>query len=236
MSEIQTIAVITGATRGIGLEVSRQLAQQGIQVILTRRDALKTQAVAHSLQQQGLPVMDHPLDVTDPDSVQELADFIKVQFGHLEILINNAGIFIDGHDSSILTTDIDIIRQTLETNTYGPLRVAQALIPLMGVNNYGRIVNVSSGMGKLTDMDGGYTGYRLSKTALNAITRILASELANTNILVNSVCPGWVKTDMGGDMAPKSVAEGADTIVWLATVPEGSPTGGFFRERQMISW
>lgn len=173
MNEIQTIAVITGATRGIGLEVSRQLAQQGIQVILTGRDALKTQAVAHSLQQQGLPVMDHPLDVTDPDSVQELADFIKVQFGHLEILINNAGIF---------------------------------------------------------------TGYRLSKTALNAITRILASELANTNILVNSVCPGWVKTDMGGDMAPKSVAEGADTIVWLATVPEGSPTGGFFREREMINW
>jgi NAD(P)-dependent dehydrogenase (short-subunit alcohol dehydrogenase family) len=124
----------------------------------------------------------------------------------------------------------------METNVYGVLRVTQALIPLMKKQNYGRIVNVSSGMGQLHDMGGGSTGYRISKTALNALTRIFASELQGTNILVNSVCPGWVKTDMGGENASRTPEEGVDTIVWLATLADGGATGGFFRDRKSIDW
>ena len=124
----------------------------------------------------------------------------------------------------------------METNVFGPVQLCLALVPMMKVNNYGRLVNVSSGMGQLSDMNGGYPGYRISKTALNALTRILADELRDANILVNSVCPGWVKTDMGGPDAPRTPNQGANTIVWLATLPDGGPTGGFFRDRQQIDW
>ncbi len=154
------------------------------------------------------------------------------------MLVNNAGIYIDyqADSNSILNAKVDTLRQTIETNVYGVLQITQALIPLMKEQNYGRIVNVSSGMGQLNDMQGGSPGYRVSKTALNALTRIFASELKGTNILVNSVCPGWVKTDMGGSEAPRTPEQGVDTIVWLATLPDGSATGGFFRDRQPIDW
>jgi NAD(P)-dependent dehydrogenase (short-subunit alcohol dehydrogenase family) len=181
----------------------------------------------------------HPLDVTDASSIEQLAQFVREQFGHLEILVNNAGILIDPLDpaaSSIFQAKIDTLRRTYETNVYGPWQLCQALIPLMQVRSYGRVVNVSSGMGQLAEMNGGYAGYRLSKTALNVLTRIFADELKGTNILVNSVCPGWVRTDMGGPNATRSIAEGVDTIVWLATLPEGAPTGQFFRDRQPIAW
>jgi NAD(P)-dependent dehydrogenase (short-subunit alcohol dehydrogenase family) len=157
----------------------------------------------------------------------------------LEILVNNAGILIDPLDpaaGSVFHTKVDTLRRTYETNVYGPLQLCQALIPLMQVRGYGRVVNISSGMGQLSEMNGGYPGYRLSKTALNALTRIFADELKGTNILVNSVCPGWVRTDMGGPKASRSVEEGVYTIVWLATLPSGSPTGQFFRDRQPIPW
>nr|WP_315871076.1 SDR family oxidoreductase [Trichocoleus desertorum] len=236
MASDRKIAVVTGANRGLGLETSRQLAKQGVYIILTSRDQAKGQAVVQQLQSEGLEVGYHPLDVTDAASVQQLAQFVRDQFGHLEILVNNAGIGLDFDNDSLFNLQIEILTQTLQTNLYGPILLSQALIPLMQVRGYGRVVNVSSGAGQLSDMNSGYSSYRMSKTALNALTRILANELQGSNILVNSVCPGWVRTDMGGPDAPRTPEQGADTIALLATLPDGGPTGGFFRDRQPIPW
>ncbi|RUR84039.1 SDR family oxidoreductase [Chlorogloeopsis fritschii PCC 9212] len=228
------IAVVTGANRGLGFEISRQLAKKGYQVILTSRDEAKGKAAAEKLQSEGLDVIYYHLDVTSDESSQKLAEFINQQFERLDVLVNNAGIYIDCN--SVFDTPIDTLQETMETNVYGVLRVTQALIPLMKKQNYGRIVNVSSGAGQLSDMQGGLPGYRISKAALNALTRIFASELQGTNILANSVCPGWVKTDMGGSNAPLTPEQGVDTIVWLATLVYDSPTGKFFRNRKPIAW
>ncbi|MBW4609740.1 MAG: SDR family oxidoreductase [Hassallia sp. WJT32-NPBG1] len=232
------VAVVTGGNRGLGFEASRQLAKLQYQVVLTSRDEAKGKAAADKLQSEGLDVTFHPLDVTSDESSQKLAEFISQQFGKLDVLVNNAAIYLDEQvgNNSVFDAKIDTVQQTMETNVYGVLRVTQALILLMKKQNYGRIVNVSSGMGQLHDMGGGYTGYRLSKTALNALTRIFASELQGTNILVNSVCPGWVKTDMGGANAPRTPEQGVNTIVWLATLADDGATGGFFRDKKAIDW
>ncbi len=238
MNATEKVAVVTGANRGIGFATCRQLAKQGFQVVLTSRDQSKGKAAVDQLQAEGLQVIHHPLEVTNPVSVEQLANFMRQKFGRLEVLVNNAGVLLDYRDSdgSLFNTKIDTLRETMETNVYGPLRLSQGLVPLMQAHNSGRIVNVSSGAGQLSDMSSGYPAYRISKTALNALTRILADELKGTNILVNSVCPGWVKTDMGGANAPRTPEQGADTIVWLATLPDGGPTGGFWRNRQPIEW
>lgn len=238
MSTPKKLAIVTGANRGIGFETCRQLAKKDIQVILTSRDETKGNAAAEQLQSEGLDVSSYPLDVTNAESIEHLAQFIRNQFGKLDILVNNAAIALDfsADGSSVFKAKISTIQQTIETNVYGPLLLCQALIPLMQINNYGRVVNVSSGAGQLQDMQSGYPAYRMSKTALNSLTKMFASELEGTNILVNSVCPGWVKTDMGGLNAPRTTEEGADTIVWLATLPNDGPTGGFFRDRQPIPW
>ncbi len=240
MSASMQVAVVTGANRGLGFETCRKLAQRGIKVILTSRSHEKGQVAVTQLRQEGLDVGLHSLDVTDMSAAAALADYIGKEFGRLDILVNNAGVFFDPYDptdpqpASIFNADIDTVRQTLEVNTYGALRLAQSLIPLM--NGQGRVVNVSSGMGQLSDMNGCCPAYRLSKTALNAITRILADELKNTGIKINSVCPGWVRTDMGGADAELSVAEGAAGIVWAACLPDDGPSGGFFRHGQPIPW
>ncbi|BAY04454.1 short-chain dehydrogenase/reductase SDR [Anabaena cylindrica PCC 7122] len=215
MNTTNKVAVVTGGNRGLGFETSRQLAKQGYQVILTSRDVVKGEKAALQLQNEGLNVSFYPLDVTSGKNVDKLAEFLNHQFGKVDILINNAGIYIDGkgEENTIVNVKVEILQQTLDTNLFGALRVTQVLIPLMQKQNYGRIVNVSSGMGQLIDMEGGSPGYRISKTALNAVTRIFASELAGTNILINSVCPGWVKTDMGGSEAPRTLEQGVDTIV-----------------------
>lgn len=238
MNATEKVAVVTGANRGIGLATCRQLAKQGFQVVLTSRDQSKGESAVEQLQAEGLQVIHHPLEVTNPVSVEQLANFMREKFGRLEVLVNNAGVLLDYRDSdgSLFNTKIDTLRETMETNLYGPLRLSQGLVPLMQAHNSGRIVNVSSGAGQLSDMSSGYPAYRISKTTLNALTRILADELKGTNILVNSVCPGWVKTDMGGANAPRTPEQGADTIVWLATLPDDGPTGGFWRNRQPIDW
>jgi NAD(P)-dependent dehydrogenase (short-subunit alcohol dehydrogenase family) len=238
MTTTQKVAVVTGGNRGLGFEASRQLAKKGYQVVLTSRDEAKGKAAAQKLQAEGLDVIFHALDVTNDESSQQLAEFLHEQFGKLDVLVNNAAIYIDSQTggNSVFDAKIDTLRQTMETNVYGVLRVTQALIGLMQKQNYGRIVNVSSGAGQLTDMGSGVPTYRISKTALNALTRILANELQGKNILVNSVCPGWVKTDMGGPNAPRTPEQGVDTIVWLATLPDEGATGGFFRDRQPIDW
>jgi NAD(P)-dependent dehydrogenase (short-subunit alcohol dehydrogenase family) len=225
MSEAKRVAVVTGANRGLGLETGTQLAEKGLEVVLTSRDRLKGEAIATQLNRDGIPIDYHQLDVTNPISIKELAAYVRDKYGRWDVLVNNAGIFPDADSGSILSANLEIIRHTLNTNTLGALNMIQVAVPFMKTANYGRVVNVASGMGQLDDMGGQYASYRLSKTALNAVTRILSAELVGTNVLVNSVCPGWVRTDMGGSSATRSVQDGADTIVWLATLPDGSASG-----------
>ncbi|NJM10511.1 MAG: SDR family oxidoreductase [Synechococcaceae cyanobacterium SM1_2_3] len=239
------VAVVTGANRGIGLETVRQLAQRDIRVILTSRNAAKGEMALEKLLTEGLDVLFQPLDVASENSVAELGAFIHSRCGRVDILVNNAGIFLDRHGTeeadasgatSVLTASLNTLTLTLKTNLYGPMLLAQELTPLMKQQHYGRIVNVSSGMGQLSDMEGGSPAYRISKTALNALTRILAAETKGYNILVNSVCPGWVRTEMGGPNAERPVEQGAAGIVWAATLPDDGPTGGVFRDGQPIAW
>jgi NAD(P)-dependent dehydrogenase (short-subunit alcohol dehydrogenase family) len=230
------IAVITGGNRGLGLETCRELASRGLHVILTSRDPDKGREAVDRLVGEGLSVEFHPLDVADPASIDALAHYLRREIGRVDVLVNNAGVFLDppGGDGSVLRADVDLITRSIEINTLGPLRLAQSLVPLMRPGS--RIVNVSSGMGQLDEMNGGSPGYRISKTALNALTRILAGELREREIKVNSVCPGWVRTDMGGANAERSVQEGSETIVWAATLGPDGPSGGFFRDRRPIPW
>ncbi len=231
------VAVVTGANRGIGFEICRQLARRGgIRVVLTARDETKGNAAAKKLGDEGLEVEYRPLDVTSERSVRALADGVTESYGRCDVLVDNAGIMADPRGSRVLDSRLQAWRETLETNLVGPLLLIQALVPLMKKHRYGRIVNMSSGQGQLSDMGPGTPAYRVSKTALNALTRTLAADLAGGGILVNSMCPGWVKTDMGGAGAPRTVEQGADTAVWLATLPDGGPSGGFFRDRKPIPW
>lgn len=242
MNQQQRIAVVTGANRGIGFEICRQLAKKGILVVLTSRDEGKGLAACKILEKEELNVRYYELDVTHAVHINRLWSFLYKEFGRCDILINNAGVFLDKKGPSdtdfpsVFNASTETIRMAMETNVYGPLMLCQAVIPLMRKNNYGRIVNLSSGMGQLSDMNGGYPAYRISKTTINALTRIVADEIKSTNILINSMCPGWVKTDMGGSGATRSVQEGADTAVWLATLPDNGHTGKFFRDRKEIPW
>lgn len=239
MSTEQRVAVVTGGYGGIGLAICRGLAKQGLSVVLAGRNPNQGNASADDLQKEGFHNVAYaPLDVTIADDIRRLGEFVDHKFGRLDVLVNNAGIYPDNAEvgDTLMTTQLDTLRQGMETNVYGPILLSQTLVELMQRNDYGRIVNVSSGMGQLADMEGGSPGYRISKTALNAVTRILSAELAEANILVNSMCPGWVRTDMGGQEAPRSPEEGADTAIWLATLPNDGPTGGFFRDREPIAW
>ena len=226
------VALVSGGNRGIGLEVCRQLAQRGIMVVMGSRDAEQGREAA-----AGLPegVVVHQLDVADPESVDRLARSVEEEFGQLDILVNNAAISNDEGQSGA-DADLDRVKGSLEANLFGAWRLCEVAIPMMRRNGYGRIVNVSTGLASLEDMGGGSPGYRVSKTALNVLTRILASELRGSGILVNAVNPGWVQTDMGGFRAPRPVEEGAEGAVWAATLPNNGPTGGFFRDREPVAW
>ena len=233
------IAVVTGGNRGMGFETCRQLARRGARVILTSRDPAKGDAAAGRLQDEGLDVRHHQLDVADDDGIARLAEFIRRAFGRLDILINNAGIARgkeEPRERAMRTFEATPagLREVLATNLIGPFLLCQALIPLM--HGRGRVVNVSSGMGQLSEMGSGFPAYRISKAGLNALTRIFASELEGSGIKVNAVCPGWVRTDMGGAGAARSVEEGVATTVWLATLPDDGPSGGLFRDRKPIPW
>jgi NAD(P)-dependent dehydrogenase (short-subunit alcohol dehydrogenase family) len=211
-----------------------QLAKRGAQVVLTARKPEAGEEAVKRLAAQNLSARFHPLNVTEPQGIAALHDFLERSFGRLDVLINNAGIITD-EEASGLEVKLSTVRATLETNTLAPLHLAQTLAPLLRRSRAGRIVNMSSGMGALSDTQCGYAAYRISKAALNAVTGILAAELRGA-VAVNSMCPGWLKTDMGGANAERDVSEGADTAVWLALDAPQDLTGKFLRERKVIAW
>jgi len=226
------IALVTGANKGIGLEIVRQLAATKWQVFLTGRSPASVREAASSLSQSVTPVV---LDVTSPSSIEAAVKTVSGVVDHLDVLINNAGV-LEEDDSPIFTLPSAQLLRMLDTNTIAPLLVTQAFLPLLRNSASARIINLSSGAGQLTDMGTWAPAYSISKTALNGVTGQLAAALKDSNIAVNAVCPGWVKTEMGGREAPRSVEEGADSIVWLATAAPQRMTGQFIRDRTPIPW
>jgi NAD(P)-dependent dehydrogenase (short-subunit alcohol dehydrogenase family) len=231
------VALVTGASRGIGKEVARQLGARGYEVLVSARGGEQAAAVAAELASgNGAAFTPLTLDVADPRSIEAMAERVHADPGRLDVLVNNAGI---GSDFGVSGTepDFDAIQRALDTNFYGAYRVTIALLDLLRASEHPRIVNVSSGMGGVAEMGGWSPGYRVSKASMNAMTRILATELKDARFLVNSACPGFVNTDMGGPMgATKSVADGAAGVVWLATLPDDGPTGGFFRDGKPVTF
>jgi NAD(P)-dependent dehydrogenase (short-subunit alcohol dehydrogenase family) len=231
------VALVTGGNRGMGLETCRELGVMGYRVLLGSRSLEAGIAAAQSLDSDLVEAV--KLDITSTEDIVTLAQYIDSSYGRLDVIINNAGIMIDGDDdrsTSICAADTAAIEQSLRVNTIGPIMLINAMLPLMEKVDDARIVNISSGMGQLSEMGGNYPGYRISKTALNALTRIYAAELDAGKFKINTLCPGWVRTDMGGSNADLSVAEGVDTAVWLATADDAQDSGGYYRKRELIDW
>jgi NAD(P)-dependent dehydrogenase (short-subunit alcohol dehydrogenase family) len=234
-NDSERAALVTGGNRGIGLAVVRRLARLGFKVILGSRDARKGEEAAAGLSEEAPAVIARQLDVTDESSIEATRLWTQERFGKLDVLVNNAAILYDSWQRAA-TADLNTVREAFDTNTLGPWRMCREFIPLLRASGHGRIVNVSSESGSLAVMGGGTPAYSVSKAALNALTRMLADELKSSGILVNSVCPGWVATEMGGRDAPRSVEEGAASVVWAATLRDGGPTGGFFRDGKPLAW
>jgi NAD(P)-dependent dehydrogenase (short-subunit alcohol dehydrogenase family) len=239
------IALITGVSRemGLGFETSRQLAQKGFKVIMTARNLESVIPLSEKLNQEGLDTIAMQLDTNDEQSVQQLAQKIDVQFGKLDVLVNNAAAFFDA-GGNVLTADLSYVREALETNLIGTWRVIQGFMPLIRKSIEGHIVNVSSGAGSFSDPIFGLLNhpqnvpvYGVTKLALNGLTVKLAKEVKAEGILVNAVCPGWVATYPGtAEWGARPVSEGASGIVWAATLPQDGPTGGFFRDGVALNW
>jgi NAD(P)-dependent dehydrogenase (short-subunit alcohol dehydrogenase family) len=228
------VALVTGANRGIGLELVRRLAQRGYTVILGSRDPEKGEAAAAELRGQGLQVEVRAVDVTDAAGIEALGASLESDPGRLDVLVNNAAIHYDTWQTGV-DADLDVVREALETNVLGAWRTAQACLPLLRRSPHARLVNVSSGAGSISGMGAGTPAYSVSKAALNALTRILAAELRADGVLVNAVCPGWVATDMGG-AGGRPVEEGAASVMWAVELPDDGPTGGFFRDGRPVDW
>lgn len=224
------VAVVTGANRGIGREVCRQLASRGYDVVLGSRDPARGERAATGLEH----VTACHLDVTSDDSVVDAAAWVADRFGRCDALVNNAAILYDTW-ARASTADLDVIREAIETNLLGAWRTTLAFLSMLRRAPHARIVNVSSEAGSLASMGGGTPAYQITKAALNALTRTLAGELRSAGILVNSICPGWVATDMGGP-GGRPVADGAASVVWGVTLPDDGPTGGFYRDGRPLPW
>ncbi len=234
MSVEAPIALVTGARRGLGRETVAQLARRGFRVILSSRTE-DGRAVALALANQRLPVTYHQLDVTDGQSITDLRQYIEEEYGRLDVLVNNAGIHYDTFQTTV-TADFSIVDEAWQVNVLGPWRLSKALYPLLRKSDHPRIVNVSSSSGSFVDSWPGTPAYAITKTALNMLTLKMSSDIKDDGILVNAVCPGWVRTEMGGPDAPRSVAEGAASILWAALLEDDGPSGGFFRDGERISW
>jgi NAD(P)-dependent dehydrogenase (short-subunit alcohol dehydrogenase family) len=232
---IQRVAVVTGANRGIGLETARQLAHRGFHVVIAARDDASSRQAADGINHGGGQATVLPLDVSSSTSIRSAASQFAKIANHLDVLINNAGIYPD-QGLTVLTIPRDRMDQTFQTNTFGSLEVTQAFLPYLRNAKAAKVINVSSGYGQLDGLSSDVPSYCLSKLALNGLTIMLAEALKADRIAVNSTCPGWVRTDMGGSEADRSVEEGADTIVWLADEAPHELTGKFLRDRQEIPW
>jgi NAD(P)-dependent dehydrogenase (short-subunit alcohol dehydrogenase family) len=228
------VAVVTGANRGIGREVVRQLADSGYLVVLGARDAQRGRAATDDLGGEAAGIVARQLDVADDAGVRAAADWVGDAFGRCDALVNNAAIEYDT-DARASTADLDRVHRAMETNLYGAWRCALAFLPLLRRSPHPRLVNVSSGGGSISSMGAGTPAYSVSKAALNALTRILAAELRGDGVLVNAVCPGWVETDMGGP-GGRPVADGAASVTWAVRLGDDGPTGGFFRDGRPVEW
>jgi NAD(P)-dependent dehydrogenase (short-subunit alcohol dehydrogenase family) len=231
------VALVTGGNRGIGFEICRGLARAGLHVLLGARNESRGKRAVDELKDAG--TLEHVLiDVAEPNSIRQAVDSILTKQGRIDVLVNNAAIVLD-EEVSVLSVPVETARETFETNVYGPLLLCQLVVPGMIERRYGRIVNLSSGAGQLSSMRDYAPSYSMSKVAINAITRMVTSALREArarNVLVNSVDPGWVRTDMGGAEATRSPEKGAETAIWLATLPDSGPTGGFFHDRKPVPW
>jgi NAD(P)-dependent dehydrogenase (short-subunit alcohol dehydrogenase family) len=231
---MDTIALITGANRGIGFAVAKGLLEKGITVIITSRNPGKGQKAVDELKAVGKAFY-HVLEVTDAESIRQARRYVEKEWGRLDVLINNAAIHYDSWHHT-LNADLEQTHETFETNFFAPWRLVQDFLPLLRKSENARIVNVSSGAGALRNQTGNTPGYSLSKLALNGLTLQLAAQLEKEGIQVNAVCPGWVRTDMGGPEAPRSVQEGAASIMAAALMDKDGPTGKFFRDGKEIDW
>lgn len=233
------LALVTGGNRGIGFEISKQLAAQGVRVIIGARDLDKGREAAAALASEGRRIEAVALDVASAESITQACAAIEQKHGAIDILVNNAGILIDGpggFSSSLFEMTDDTARRTWETNVLGPARLMQAIVPGMSARGFGRVVNLSSRAGQLAEMGMGFPAYRMSKAALNALTKLTAAEVGKGNVKINALCPGWCKTDMGGADATRTPEDGAKTAVWLAMLPDDGPSGGFFHDNREIAW
>ena len=229
------VAVVTGANRGMGLETARQLLADGYSVALTGRDLAAVERARSALGDLAEHAIGERLDVADQASIAAAARSIEGKWGRVDVLVNNAAVLLGENDDALSISAGDF-RQTFDTNLFGVIETCRAFVPGMVARRYGRIVNVSSGAGQLSTMSTYAPAYSMSKAALNALTRILGETYRKSGVLVNAVDPGWVRTDMGGRSAPRSIEKGVETTIWLATLPDDGPTGGFFRDRRPIEW
>lgn len=226
-------AVVTGANRGIGRDLARQLTEKGYTVVLGARRLSTGTQVAHELDPTGERVLPCQLDVTDTGSVTAMADWVTTTLGRCDVLVNNAAIDYDS-DQRAVSADLHRVQRAMQTNLLGAWQTTQALLPLLRRSAHPRIVNVSSEGGSISQMTGGTPAYSVSKAALNALTRLLAGELTVDHILVNAVCPGWTDTDMGQGGRP--VEQSAASVLWAVTLPDDGPTGGFYRDGHALPW
>jgi NAD(P)-dependent dehydrogenase (short-subunit alcohol dehydrogenase family) len=234
MSQDKKVALVTGGNRGIGYELVKQLAMNGFKVILASRNSKTGHEATQKLKKSNLEVSFVAMDVDNKESIRQAVITISEQFGRLDVLINNAGVYLD--NGKLLNIDPSILEKTMATNFFGAYFVIHSFIPLMEKHGYGRIINISSGMGEMREMS--YPGdgaYKLSKFTLNGLTQLLAAEMKG-DIKINAVCPGWVSSDMGGPSAPRTPKQAAESILWLATVGSEGPNGGFFRDGKQIEW
>ncbi|RYX84372.1 SDR family oxidoreductase [bacterium] len=242
MSINNRVALITGANKGIGLEIARQLGQNGLTVLVGARDAGRGEEATQTLQSEGVDARFVAIDVNDQSSIEAAAKTIESDFGRLDVLVNNAGVALESTGAS--EASLEVVRRTFDTNFFGVVAVTQALLPLIRKSESGRIVNVSSGLGSLTQLSDPSNqyyavnpfGYNASKSALNAFTVSLAKELRDTNIKVNSADPGYTATDLNGNSGPQTIPEGAQSSVTLALLPDDGPTGGFFEAKGPVAW
>ena len=228
------IALITGANRGIGFEVSRQLGAMGYTVLLGCRNPALGQEAQETLRAEDIEATSIALDMADPASIEAAAAQVEQGYPHLDVLVNNAGIHYDTWQRAS-NADLAIVQEAITTNTMGPWRLSIALLPVLRRSQAPRIVNVSSGGGSIASMSGKTPAYSVSKAALNAVTRMLARDLEGDGILVNAVCPGWTQTEMG-EWGGRPVADGAKGVVWAATLDSSGPSGGFFQDRRPVPW